>query len=103
HTNSAAENSLSSNGVGIPSPEAIQEFKVQTSLYDAQSGRSGGANVNVVTKSGTSEFHGSVFEFFRNEVLNANSFFFNLTGQPKPILRQNQFGAALGGPDRKSV
>jgi hypothetical protein len=101
HTNAAADNGVGSNGIMTPSPEAIQEFKVQTSLYDAQSGRSGGASVSVVTKSGTPEFHGSAFEFFRNEHLNANDFFFNSTGTPRAELRQNQFGATLGGPIRK--
>src|SRR5262249_58634760 len=76
----------------------IQEFKVQTSLFDAEYGRNSGANVNLVTKSGGSKFHGNVFEFFRNEVLNANNFFFNKTGTRRPILRQNQFGGTIGGP-----
>jgi outer membrane receptor protein involved in Fe transport len=101
HTNAASDNGVGSNGIMTPSPEAIQEFKVQTSLYDAQSGRSGGANVSVVTKSGTPQFHGSAFEFFRNEHLNANDFFFNSTGTPRAELRQNQFGGTLGGPVRK--
>jgi hypothetical protein len=98
HTNSASDNGVGSNGILTPSPEAIQEFKVQTALYDAQSGRSGGASVSVITKSGGPEFHGSVFEFVRNEHFNANSFFFNSTGSPRPELRQNQFGGTLGGP-----
>ena len=98
HTNSAADNGVGSNGIITPSPEAIQEFKVQTSLYDAQSGRSGGANISVITKTGSADFHGSLFEFFRNEHLNANSFFFNSTGTPRAELRQNQFGGTLGGP-----
>src|SRR6202011_3032134 len=102
HTNSATDNGVGSNGIMVPSPEAIQEFKVQTSLYDTQSGRSGGANVALVTKSGTNEFHGSVFEFFRNDHLNANSFFFNSTGQPRAVLAQNQFGGTFGGPIRKN-
>src|SRR5262245_59076508 len=97
HTNSAAENALSSNGVAIPASDTIQEFKVQTSLYDAEYGRNSGANVNVVTKSGGAQFHGNVYEFFRNEKLNANNFFFNKTGAPRPILRQNQFGGTFGG------
>jgi hypothetical protein len=101
HTNAASDNGVGSNGIMTPSPEAIQEFKVQTSLYDAQSGRSGGANVSVVTKSGTANFRGSAFEFFRNEHLNANDFFFNSTGTPRAELRQNQFGGTLGGPIRK--
>jgi hypothetical protein len=63
-----------SGGIAIPSPDAIQEFKVQTGLYDASFGRNAGSNVNVVTKSGGNKFHGSAFEFFRNDVLNANDF-----------------------------
>jgi len=97
HTNSATDNGVGSNGILVPSPEAIQEFKVQTNLYDAQWGRSGGANVAVVTKSGTDQLHGSAFEFFRNTDLNANSFFFNSTGSPRPVLNQNQFGGTVGG------
>src|SRR5215472_22517 len=62
-------------GIPIPSPDAIGEFKVQTSTYDASYGRNPGANVNVTTKSGTNQFHGSAFEFFRNTVLNSNDFF----------------------------
>ena len=60
----------------VPNPDAIQEFKIQTSSYDAGYGRNPGANVNVVTKSGTNEFHGSLFEFFRNTALDANEFFY---------------------------
>ena len=64
-------------GIGIPSPDAIQEFKVQTSTYDASYGRNPGANVNVLTKSGSNQFHGDAFEFFRNADLDANDFFYN--------------------------
>ncbi len=98
HSNTSNENAFASNGLVAPSPEAIQEFKVQTGLYDAQSGRSGGASVVLVTKSGTQQFHGSLYEFFRNNALNANSFFFNAVGQDRPVLKQNQFGGNLGGP-----
>ena len=101
HTDSASDNGVGSNGILTPSPEAIQEFKVQTSLYDAQQGRSGGANIALVTKSGTDRYHGSLFEFFRNTDLNANSFFFNTTGTPRPVLNQNQFGGVFGGPIKK--
>jgi hypothetical protein len=91
-------------GIGIPNPDAIQEFKIQTSTYDASYGRNPGANVNVVTKSGTNQFHGTAFEFFRNADLNANDFFFNASpanaGQ-KQILNQNQFGGTVGGPIKK--
>ena len=102
HTNSATDNGVGSNGILVPSPEAIQEFKIQTSLNDAQSGRSGGANITLVTRSGSNGFHGSAFEFLRNTALNANSFFFNSTGQPRPVLNQNQFGGTLGGPVRRN-
>jgi len=98
HSNTSDENQFASNGLVAPSPEAIQEFKVQTGLYDAQSGRSGGASVVLVTKSGSPQFHGALFEFFRNDALNANGFFFNSTGQERPVLKQNQFGGNLGGP-----
>lgn len=87
-----------SGGVAIPNPDTIQEFKVQTSQYDATYGRNSGANVNVITKGGTNAFHGSLFEFLRNEDLNANDFFFNRAGQPRGLLRQNQFGGTIGGP-----
>jgi hypothetical protein len=91
-----------SGGVATPNPDSIQEFKVQTSQYDASYGRDAGANVNVLTKAGSNAWHGNVWEFFRNEALNANSFFNNETGQPRAILRQNQFGFTLGGPIMKS-
>jgi Carboxypeptidase regulatory-like domain/TonB dependent receptor len=87
-----------SGGIPIPSPDSVQEFKVQTALYDAGFGRYGGANVSMVTRTGGNDFHGTVFEYLRNEVLNANDFFLNQTGQSRPILKQNQFGFALAGP-----
>ena len=87
-----------SGGIAIPNPDTIQEFKVQTGLYDASYGRNAGANVNVVTKAGSNQYHGSAWEFLRNEDLNANSFFGNQAGQPRPELRQNQYGFTLGGP-----
>ena len=88
---------LSIGGISIPNPDAIQEFKVQTSLYDATYGRGAGGNVNVVTKSGSDQLHGSLFEFLRNDVLNANDFFLNSKGVKRPPLKQNQFGGAIGG------
>jgi hypothetical protein len=90
-----------SGGIPIPNPDGIQEFKVQTALYDAAYGRYGGANVSVITKSGTNFYHGSVFEFLRNDVLNANDFFLNQVGRPRPNLKQNQFGFSFGGPIKK--
>src|SRR5215471_9742039 len=89
-------------GIGIPSPDALQEFKVQTSTYDASFGRNPGANVNVVTKSGTNQFHGTAFEYLRDSIFNANSFFYNrdnrASATTRQILNQNQFGGVLGGP-----
>jgi Carboxypeptidase regulatory-like domain len=79
-----------------PSPDSIQEFKVQTNTYTAQYGLSMGNVVNVVTKSGSSQFHGDVYEFLRNDALDSN-FYFN-AGQPKTNLQMNQFGGSFGGP-----
>src|SRR5215468_2575451 len=84
--------------IPLPNPDVIQEFKVQTSLYDASQGRNGGGNVNAILKSGTRELHGDVYEFFRNDVLNANDFFLNRQGEARPVVKQNIFGASLGGP-----
>ncbi len=102
-------------GIGIPNPDALEEFKIQTSTFDASYGRNPGANVNVVTKSGTNSVHGSLFEFFRNRDLNANDFFrnrncglsaialanCNIAGGVKQTLNQNQFGGSVGMPIKK--
>jgi len=85
-------------GIAIPNPDAIQEFKIQTTLYDAGYGRDAGANVDVVTKSGTNQFHGALFEFFRNDIFNANDSFLKAGGQQRPAMKQNQFGGTFGGP-----
>ena len=87
-----------SGGIPLPNPDSIQEFKIQTALYDAGFGRYGGSNISVITKSGGNQVHGSIFEFFRNNVLNANDFFLIRAGQPRPVLNQSQFGFTLGGP-----
>jgi hypothetical protein len=81
-----------------PPIDAIQEFKVQTSNYSAQFGRGGGAVLNATLKSGTNQLHGDVWEFLRNDVLDATDFFVNAGGQSKGEYRQNQFGFTLGGP-----
>src|SRR6266403_1817724 len=91
-------NVAQSTNVPLPNPDVIQEFKVQTSLYDASQGRNGGGNVNAILKSGTKNFHGDIYEYFRNDVLNANDFFLNAAGQSKPSVKQNIFGGSLGGP-----
>src|SRR5713226_8413853 len=85
-------------GIAIPAPDTIQEFKVQTSLYDAQYGRGGSTNVNVETRSGTADLHGNVYYFGRNEALDANNFFANATGVPRGEFRRSQPGGTLGGP-----
>src|SRR6202166_1367001 len=82
----------------LPNPDVVQEFKVQTSLYDASQGRNGGGNINAVLKSGTNQFHGDVYEFFRNTALDANEYFLNQTGSLRPDIKQNIFGGSLGGP-----
>jgi len=82
----------------LPNPDVVQEFKVQTSLYDATQGRNGGGNINAILKSGTKQYHGDAYEFFRNTSLNANDYFLNAQGSPRPVLRQNIFGGSLGGP-----
>ena len=92
-----------SGGTPIPNPDSIQEFKVQTALYDAGFGRYGGANTSLVTKTGGNDVHGTLFEFLRNQFLNANDFFLSQTHQPRPVLKQNQFGFAIGGPIRKDT
>jgi Carboxypeptidase regulatory-like domain/TonB dependent receptor/TonB-dependent Receptor Plug Domain len=90
-----------SGGIPIPNPDSIQEFKVQTGQYDAAYGRYGGANVSLISKTGANDFHGTAFEFLRNEALNANDFFLNRANQRRPVLKQNQFGFAVGGAIKK--
>ena len=81
-----------------PSVEALQEFKVQTNAYSAEYGRSSGAVINAIIKSGSNTLHGSVYEFLRNDKMDAANFFTNALGQDKPKRERNQFGAAAGGP-----
>lgn len=88
----------STPSLAVPSPDSIQEFIVQTSMYDVTQGRNTGGGLAVVTKSGTNSYHGSLFEFLRNRALNANDFFLNQAELPRPELTRNQFGGTLGGP-----
>ena len=97
-TQNSAANDAEEIGTGIPTPDSIQEFMVQTANFDAAYGRGSGANIDLVSKAGTNQFHGSAWEFLRNNIFNANDFFVKSAGQPRPALKQNQFGAALGGP-----
>ena len=85
----------------IPTQDAIQEFKVQTNNLGPEYGRFAGGVINLSTKSGTNQFHGSVYEFIRNKVLNANDFFDNRNGVNRPPFTQNQFGGNAGGPALK--
>jgi Carboxypeptidase regulatory-like domain/TonB-dependent Receptor Plug Domain len=92
-------NNLLSNGVVLnPNPDMVEEFRILTSTYNAEYGRNAGGIVSVVTKSGTNTFHGTAYDYLRNEALNANAFFNNASGLPKDILKRNQFGGTLGGP-----
>jgi hypothetical protein len=105
-SNNVRINGIDANSVGtnstpnlaVPATDSLQEFIVQTSTYDASTGRNAGGNVEAITKSGSNDFHGNLYEFFRNEKLNANDFFLNSAGRPRPIFRRNQFGGTLGGP-----
>jgi hypothetical protein len=81
-----------------PIIDALQEFRVQSTNYTAEFGTEAGGQINAVMKSGNNEFHGSAWEFLRNDKLDANNFFNNRTGTPRPPFRRNQYGAAAGGP-----
>ena len=89
-----------SNDFNIPL-EAVREFSVQSGSYSAEYGNVAGGVINLQSKNGTNSFHGSLFEFFRNDKLDAANFFSNATGQPKNPLRYNQFGGSAGGPIRR--
>ncbi|MCU1264881.1 MAG: Cna protein B-type domain, TonB-dependent Receptor Plug Domain protein [Acidobacteria bacterium] len=102
--NGVDANSMGTNSapsLAIPAPETIQEFKVQTSLYDATFGRSGGGNIQAVTKSGSNSLHGGAYEYLRNQSLNANNPFLKAAGVARPVLKRNVFGGLLGGPIKK--
>jgi hypothetical protein len=81
-----------------PNPEAVQEFRLLESNYNAEYGRNGGGTISVVLKSGTNSLHGSLFEYVRNDDFNANDYFDNELGNPRPVLKRNQFGGVIGGP-----
>ncbi len=91
-------NEGSLNGNIAPAPETLAEVKLQTSLYDASTGRSGGGNFQLVTKSGTNQFNGSAYFYIQNEKFNANDFFFNKDGIDRPKARRNEGGFTIGGP-----
>lgn len=93
--------SLNNGIVLMPTQDAIQEFRISTNNVSPEFGRFSGGVVNMATKSGANEFHGTTYEFLRNKVLNANNFFDNKNGTERPDWTQNQYGATLGGPIRK--
>ena len=82
----------------LVSVDALQEFRIQTSSYAPEYGRTPGAQISITTRSGTNQLHGNVFEYLRNDVLDASDWFANHNGLPKPKERQNDFGGVLGGP-----
>ena len=95
-------NDLLDNGVVYnPNPDSIQEFRVLTSNFTAEYGRSAGGIITEVTKSGTNAFHGSAYDFIRNTAFDANNFFSNLNGQPRQVLHRNQYGGTVGGPIKR--
>ena len=104
-SNSVKINGVDANSIGtnstpnlaVPSTESLQEFIVQTSLYDASNGRNSGGNVEAVTRSGGNDYHGNVYYFLRNKNLNANEPFVKARGLERPILNRNQFGGTFGG------
>ncbi|MGI8641235.1 MAG: carboxypeptidase regulatory-like domain-containing protein [Pyrinomonadaceae bacterium] len=104
-SNSVRINGIDANSIGtnstpnisVPAPDSLQEFIVQTSLYDASAGRNAGGNVEAITRSGSNDFHGNIYEFFRNKSLNANEPFIKARGLERPVLSRNQFGGTLGG------
>lgn len=100
--NSAALSQNYQVGTAIPAPDSIQEFRVQSANFDAAYGRGSGASVDLVSRSGTNQLHGSVWEFVRNNIFNANDFFSKLTAQSRADLKQNEFGASIGGPLRRN-
>lgn len=99
--------SLAAGAIPIPDPDAVQEFRLQTSLYDATTGYGSGGTINLVTRAGTSSYHGAAYDYIRNTILNANDYFLkysqahpkvgNPTNTP-PVMIQNQFGGSFGGP-----
>jgi hypothetical protein len=84
----------------VPPSDAVEEFKVETASYDAQQGHTAGGTINVVMKGGTNKLHGTAYEFYRDDELNANDFFLNRAGQPRAPMSYHRFGGSLGGPVR---
>lgn len=103
--NGVDANNLATNAatnIAVPAPETIYEFKVQTSQYDATFGRGGGGNIQVVTRSGGNRFHGAAYEYFNNDILNANNPFLKAANVARPILQRNIFGGMFSGPIKQN-
>jgi hypothetical protein len=96
------QNSGQQNMIYQPALDSVEELKVQTSNFSAEFGFSGATVVNMVTRSGTNQFHGSLHEAWRNQILDANDFFDNSAGNALPGLRRNQFGGTVGGPIKRN-
>lgn len=90
--------SVSGGTNSLVSVDATQEFRIQTSSFAPEFGRTPGGQISIVTRSGTNDFHGTLFEYFRNNALDARDWFVNFNGLAKPEERQNDFGGVLGGP-----
>ena len=105
-SNSVKINGIDANSIGtnstpniaVPASDSLQEFIVQTSLYDASNGRNAGGNVEAITRSGSNDLHGNLYYFFRDKNLNANEPFIKARGIERPVLSRSQFGGTLGGP-----
>jgi hypothetical protein len=92
-------NRVTSNQVVFnPNPEAVEEFRLLENNYTAEYGRNGGGTISEVIKSGTNALHGSLYDYLRNDAFNASDFFDNAQGNPRPVLKRNQFGGTVGGP-----
>src|SRR5580700_10631659 len=92
-------NRVTSNQVVFnPNPEAVEEFRLLENNYTAEYGRNGGGTISEVIKSGTNTLHGSLYDYIRNDAFNASDFFDNAQGNPRPVLKRNQFGGTVGGP-----
>ena len=89
---------IDNHAMFTPNPDTIAEYRILTSNYPAEYGRNSGGVITMATQSGSNKLHGSVFDFFRNDALNANSYFNKVTGLPRAVLKRNQFGGTLGGP-----
>jgi hypothetical protein len=101
-TGSSITQSATGGYNNVVSVDAIQEFKISTSTFAPEYGRTPGGQVSVVTRSGTNTFHGDAFDYFRNTVLDANDWFLNAAGKPRGVVQQNDFGGTFGGPILKN-